>query len=115
MRAAGPCLVHAGRVPCACGSGDIATMRFAGKSSMSGIARANLSNGKKSTSVLELAWTGEAGPRTDRDGRNDRDLVEYLEAENLALRSWAVQLALQIQSLRRVGRSEARSTSRSRV
>jgi hypothetical protein len=80
---------------------------------MSGIARASLSNGKKSASVL--AWTGEAGPRTDRDRRNDRDLVEYLEAENLALRSWAVQLALQIQSLRRVGSSEARSTSRSRV
>ena len=90
-------------------------IRGEGEVVMGEIARASLSNGKKSASVLELAWTGEAGPRTDRDGRNDRDLVEYLEAENLALRSWAVQLALQIQSLRRVGSSEARSTSRSRV
>jgi hypothetical protein len=89
-------------------------IRGEGEVVMGEIARASLSNGKKSGSVLELAWTGEA-PRTDRDGRNDRDLVEYLEAENLALRSWAVQLALQIQSLRRVGSSETRSANRSRV
>jgi hypothetical protein len=38
-----------------------------------------------------------------------------LEAENLELRNWAVQLALQIQILRRIGRSEVGSASRSRA
>jgi hypothetical protein len=32
---------------------------------MSGIARATLSSGKKSSSVLQLARTGGAGPQTD--------------------------------------------------
>ena len=82
---------------------------------MSGIARAGVSNGKKSASVLELARTGGTGPRTGGEGRNDRDLLERLEAENLELRNRAVQLALQIRTLRRVGRSEARSASRSRA
>src|SRR5262245_38292471 len=86
-----------------------------GESSMSAAARANLCNGKKSASVLELARTGEAISRADRDSRDDRDLLERLEAENLELRNWAVQLALQIQILRRIGRSDVRSASRSRV
>jgi hypothetical protein len=82
---------------------------------MSGIARAGVSNGKKSASILELARTGGTGPRTDGEGRNDRGLLERLEAENLELRNRAVQLALQIETLRRVGRSEVRSASRSRA
>ena len=82
---------------------------------MSGIARVGLSNGKKSASVLELARTGGTGPRTLREPREDQDLLERLEAENLQLRKRAVQLALQIQTLRRVGRSEIRSASRSRA
>jgi hypothetical protein len=79
---------------------------------MSAAARANLYNGKKSASVLELARTGEAVSRADRD---HRDLLERLEAENLELRNWAVQLVLQIQILRRIGRSEVGSASRSRA
>ena len=82
---------------------------------MSAVARANLYNGKKSASVLELARIGEAVSRADRDGRDDRDLLERLEAENRELRNWAVQLALQIQILRRIGRSDVRSASRSRA
>ena len=93
----------------------IATTRFSGVSSMSAAARANPSNGKKSASVLELARTGEGVSRADRDGRDDRDLLERLEAENRELRNWAVQLALQIQILRRIGRSDVRSASRSRA
>jgi hypothetical protein len=81
---------------------------------MSAAARANLCNGKKSASVLELARTGEAVSRTDRDS-HDQDLLERLEAENRELRNWAVQLALQIQILRRIGRSDVRSASRSRA
>jgi hypothetical protein len=82
---------------------------------MSAAARANLCNGKKSASVLELARTGEAVSRADRDSGDDQDLLERLEAENLQLRNWAVQLALQIQILRRIGRSEVGSASRSRA
>ena len=93
----------------------IVTTRFSGVSSMSAAARANLANGKKSALVLELARTGEAVLRADRDSRDDRDLLERLEAENLELRNWAVQLALQIQILRRIGRSEVGSASRSRA
>ena len=93
----------------------IATTGFFGESSMSATARANLCNGKKSASVLELARTGEAVSRADRDSRDDQDLLERLEAENLELRNWAVQLALQIQILRRIGRSDVRSASRSRA
>src|SRR5262245_39529449 len=93
----------------------IATTRSLGVSSMSAAARANLCNGKKSALVLELARTGEAVSRADRDSRDDRDLLERLEAENLELRNWAVQLALQIQILRRIGRSEVGSASRSRA
>jgi hypothetical protein len=82
---------------------------------MSAAARANRSNGKKSASVLELARTGEAVSRADRDSRDDQDLLERLEAENRELRNWAVQLALQIQILRRIGRSDVGSASRSRA
>lgn len=82
---------------------------------MSVIARVGVSNGKKSGSVLELARTGGSGPRPDRERRGDRGLLERLEAENLELRNRAVQLALQIRALRRVGRSEIRSASRSRA
>jgi hypothetical protein len=78
---------------------------------MSAAARANLCNGKKSASVLELARTS----RADRDSGDDQDLLERLEAENLQLRNWAVQLALQIQILRRIGRSEVGFASRSRA
>ena len=79
---------------------------------MSEIARISLYNGKKSASVHELARTGGTGPRTDSNGRerrNDWALLERLEAENLELRSRAIQLALQIQTLRDVGGSEVRS------
>jgi hypothetical protein len=78
---------------------------------MSGIARATLSSGKKSSSVLQLARTRGAGPQTDpggREGRNDRNLLERLEAENRELRNQAIQLALQVQVLRHGGRSEER-------
>jgi hypothetical protein len=81
---------------------------------MSGIARASLSTGstgKKSSSVLQLARTRGTGPRTDPGGRGrrkDRNLLERLEAENRELRSQAIQLSLQIQALRYVGRSEDR-------
>ena len=76
---------------------------------MSGIARATLSSGKKS--VLQLARTRGAGPRADsggREGRDDRNLLERLEAENQELRSQALQLARQIQVLRHCVRSEER-------
>jgi hypothetical protein len=79
---------------------------------MSVVARASLFNEKKSASVHELAGTGATGPRTDPNGREMRkgwDLLEQLEAENLELRNRAVQLALQIQTLRHVGRAEVRS------
>jgi hypothetical protein len=81
------------------------TWRFnpRGECSMSEIARISVSNGKKSASVHELAGAGGTGPRTDpngRDRRHDWDLLERLEAENLELRNRAVQLALQIQTLR---------------
>jgi hypothetical protein len=82
---------------------------------MSVVARASLFNEKKSASVHELAGTGATGARTDPNGREMRkgwDLLERLEAENLELRNRAVQLALQIQTLRRVGRSEVRSAPR---
>jgi hypothetical protein len=92
----------------------IATTRFSGESSMSAAARANLCNGKKSASVLELARAGEAVSRAGRDSREDRELLERLEAENLELRNWAVQLVLQIQILRRIGGSDIGSASRSR-
>jgi hypothetical protein len=86
---------------------------------MSGIARASLSNGKKSASVLELARTRGSGPRTDpsgREARKDRSLLERLEAENRELRNQAIQLALQIQVLRSDIRSLAstRAARRSR-
>jgi hypothetical protein len=80
---------------------------------MSGIARATLSNGRKSASVLELAPIRRSGPRKDpgdRDWRTNRNLLERLEAENRELRNQAIQLALQIQVLRRVRRSETKST-----
>jgi hypothetical protein len=70
---------------------------------MSRIARVSLSDGKKSASVLELAWTRGTGPRTDRrarEWRNDRNLLERLEVENRELRNEAIQLMLQIQVLR---------------
>jgi hypothetical protein len=79
---------------------------------MSVVARSSLFNGKKSASVHELAGTGATGPRTDPNGREMRkgwDLLEQLEAENLELRNRAVQLALQIQTLRHFGRAEVRS------
>ena len=79
---------------------------------MSEIARISVSNGKKSASVHELAGAGGTGPRTDpngRDRRHDWDLLERLEAENLELRNRAVQLALQIQTLRHSGGLEVRS------
>ena len=79
---------------------------------MSAAARANLCNGKKSASVLQLARADEGVSRADRDSR---DLLEHLEAENLQLRNWAVQLALQIQILRRIGRSHVGSAWRSRA
>src|SRR6266487_646491 len=75
---------------------SIATRRFAENLQMSGIARASLSNGKKSASVLELARTRGSGPRTDpsgREARKDRSLLERLEAENRELRNQAIQLA----------------------
>jgi hypothetical protein len=79
---------------------------------MSVRGRASLSNGTKSASVLELRPRRADRP-IDRERCADRDLLERLEAENLALRSWAVQLTLQIQTLRRTGRSELRSAFRS--
>jgi hypothetical protein len=79
---------------------------------MSGTARAHLSNGKKTAAVLEFAPIGP-GARTDQRGQSDQELLlRHLEAENLALRSWAVQLALQIQVLRQVGSREHRSPPR---
>ena len=79
---------------------------------MSGIARATLSNSGKSASVLELAPIRRSGPRKDPGGRDwhrDRTLLDRLEAENRELRNQAIQLALQIQMLRRIGKSEPRS------
>ena len=79
---------------------------------MSGIARATLSNGRKSASVLDLAPIRRSGPRKGPDGRDwhkDRTLLERLETENRELRNQAIQLALQIQVLRRIGKSELRS------
>lgn len=79
---------------------------------MSGIARATLSNDRKSASVLELAPIRRSGPRKDLGGRDwhkDRTLLDRLEAENRELRNQAIQLALQIQMLRRIGKSETRS------
>jgi hypothetical protein len=79
---------------------------------MSGIARATLSNGRKSASVLELAPIRRSGPRKgpgSRDWHKDRTLLERLETENRELRNQAIQLALQIQVLRRIGKSELRS------
>jgi hypothetical protein len=82
---------------------------------MSGIARATLSNGRKSASVLELAPIRRSGPRKDLGGRDwhkDRTLLDRLEAENRELRNQAIQLALQIQMLRRIGKSaRGRATS----
>jgi hypothetical protein len=54
------------------------------------------------------------GPRTDRNGRDkhkDPKLIETLEAENLELRNVAIQLAFDIQNLRRTSgvRKQARS------
>jgi hypothetical protein len=74
---------------------------------MSRIARASLSNRKKSA-----APTRGNGRRTDLkaiERRNDWTLLERLKAENLELRNRAIQLALRIQLLRRVGRSEPSS------
>ena len=79
---------------------------------MKGITRATLSDGTKSSSVLQLAQRRGAGPRMDRTGRegsHDRNLLKRLEAENRELRNQAIQLALQIQVLRHVGRSDARA------
>jgi hypothetical protein len=75
---------------------------------MSVVARASVTN-RKSASVYELGGTG---PRTDPNGREKRrkdwGLLERLEAENLELRNRAVELELQIQTLRHVGGSEVR-------
>jgi hypothetical protein len=79
---------------------------------MSGRARATLSNGRKSSSVHELGRIRKSGPPNDhsgRDGRKDRTLLERLEAENRELRNQAIQLALQIQVLHSVSKSETRS------
>jgi hypothetical protein len=79
---------------------------------MSGIARATVSNSGKSASVLELAPIRKSGPRMDpggRDSHKDRTLLDRLEAENRELRDQVIQLALQIQMLRRIGKSETRS------
>jgi hypothetical protein len=70
---------------------------------MSVVARAIVTN-RQSASVHELAGTGGTGPRTD-----DWGLLERLEAENLELRNRAIQLELQIQTLRHVGGSEVGS------
>src|SRR5262245_2879439 len=78
---------------------------------MSRIARASLSSGKKSASVLEMMTRG-GGRRTDpkaRVRRHDWTLIERLEAENRELRNQAIELALQIQTLHKGGRSEDRS------
>jgi hypothetical protein len=79
---------------------------------MSVVARASVTN-RKSASVHELAGTSGTGPRTDPNGREkgrkDWGLLERLEAENLELRNRAIQLELQIQTLRHVGGSEVRS------
>jgi hypothetical protein len=78
---------------------------------MSRIARASLSNGKKSASVLEMAPTRGGGRRTDpkaRGRRHDWTLIERLEAENRELRKQAIELARQIQTLHKGGRSEDR-------
>ena len=74
---------------------------------MSVVARASVTN-RKSASVYELAGTGSS---TDPNGREKRrkSLQERLEAENLELRNRAIQLELQIQTLRHVGGSEVRS------
>jgi hypothetical protein len=89
-----------------------------GESSMSGIARASLSNGRKSASVLNPARTRGTGLRTDPGGRewhHNRNLLERLEAENRDLRNRVIQLALHIQVLRHAGSSasdRAREVSR---
>jgi hypothetical protein len=76
---------------------------------MSVVARASVTN-RKSASVHELAGTGGTGPRNGREKRRqDWGLLERLEAENLELRNRAIQLELQIQTLRHVGGSEVRS------
>ena len=80
---------------------------------MSGIARATLFTGRKSASSLELARIGRGDARNDppgRDRRHDITLLERLEAENRKLRNQASQLALQIQALRRLGKSDPPST-----
>src|SRR5262245_34046462 len=91
----------------ACGSGAW-PFNLHGESSMSVVARASVTN-RKSGSVHEFA--GGAGPRTDSNSREKRrkdwGLLERLEAENLELRNRAIQLELQIQTLR--GGSEVRS------
>ena len=92
----------------ACGSGAW-QFNLHGESSMSVVARVSVTN-RKSASVHELAGTG---PRTDPNGREKRrkdwGLLERLEAENLELRNRAIELELQIQTLRQVGGSEVRS------
>jgi hypothetical protein len=78
---------------------------------MSRIARASLSNGKKSASVLEMAPTRRRTDPKARARRHDWTLIERLEAENRELRKQAIELALQIQTLHKGGRSEDRSAS----
>ena len=81
---------------------------------MSRIARASLSDGKKSASALEMARTRRGGRRTDpkaRGRRHDWTLIERLEAENRELRKQAIELALQIQTLHKGGRSEDESVA----
>jgi hypothetical protein len=85
---------------------------------MSGIARASLSNGRKSAAILDLAGTRQtrlgARPR-GREWHHDRNLLERLEAENRDLRNRVIQLAFQIQILRHAGSAgdRARSANRS--
>jgi len=82
---------------------------------MSEIARASLSKGKKSASVLELAPIRRSGPRKGpggRERRKDWNLLDRLEAENRELRDQAIELMLQIQALRHHGRSGDRPASR---
>jgi hypothetical protein len=81
---------------------------------MRGMAHAKLSSGKEFACVLEVARFRGIGPRTDRNGRDkhkDPKLIETLEAENLELRNLAIQLAFDIQNLRRTSgvRKQARS------
>jgi hypothetical protein len=82
---------------------------------MSGIARASLSNGRKSASILDPAGTRLGARPRGREWHHDRNLLERLEAENRDLRNRVIQLAFQIQILRHAGSAgdRARSANRS--